>query len=55
MGGLAYEPNAPGVDSANSFDSPDCVKVVERPVEGTTYSFPAHSLTVLRLAQEAAS
>lgn len=55
VGGVAYELNAPGVDSVNSFDSPDCVKVVERPVEGNTYSFSAHSLTVLRLAQEPAS
>ena len=52
--GVAYELNAASVDSVNSFESPECVKVVERAVEQDTYSFPAHSLTLLRLTQEVA-
>ncbi len=48
-GGVAYELNAPSVDCSSWFDGPDEVRVVERPVNGVTYSFPAHSLTVLAL------
>jgi alpha-N-arabinofuranosidase len=48
-GGVAYELNAPSVDSCNSFEHPDEVRVVERSVSGASRSFPAHSLTVLRV------
>ena len=51
--GLAYEVNAPSVECFNSFEGPDEVSVVERPLEAAgadfTYRFPAHSLTVLKL------
>lgn len=51
--GVAYELSAPSVDCFNSFEAPNDVKVVERPLtvagQHLTYSFPAHSLTVLTL------
>ena len=54
--GIAYELNAPSVECSNGFDSPDEVRVVERPITGAgrhfTYTFPAHSLTLLTLAQK---
>ena len=47
------EVNGPTVDAVNSFEQPNAVDVVERDlsVRGSTftYSFPAHSVTVLRL------
>ena len=52
-GGAAFELNSSSVDSVNSFDAPDGVTVVRRPIEAgvndLTYSFPAHSLTLLTL------
>ena len=48
-GGVAYELNAPTVQCSNWFDAPNEVQVVERPVTSLTYSFPAHSLTLLTL------
>jgi alpha-N-arabinofuranosidase len=57
-GGSALELNAPSVETTNSFDCPDAVNVIERslPEIGPSfaYTFPAHSLTMLRLAQETA-
>ena len=50
----AYEVNAPDVDASNSFAAPDAVGVRERrlPVSGRRFdhTFPAHSLTVLKVA-----
>ncbi len=51
--GVAHELNSPGIDDSNSFDAPDEVKVVERTLTAAgsefSHTFPAHSLTVLRL------
>jgi len=53
--GAAYEVNGPNVHSENSFANPETVTVQQRPVELPStdqplrYTFPAHSLTVLRL------
>ncbi|WP_161978036.1 alpha-L-arabinofuranosidase C-terminal domain-containing protein [Dictyobacter kobayashii] len=51
--GLVYEVNAPDPASANSFEQPDAVIVQEHQLEledgNITYTFPAHSLTILRL------
>ena len=48
-----YEVNAPDVETVNSFEQPDAVKVQESKLESGgqsfTYTFPAHSLTVLCL------
>ena len=49
LAGVAYELNAPSVECSNWFGSPNEVTVRERPVRGGTYSFPAHSLTLLKL------
>jgi len=55
-GGSALELNAPSVETTNSFDCPAAVNVIERslPEIGPifAYTFPAHSLTLLRLVQE---
>jgi len=55
--GVAHELNAASVDSYNSVETPNEVKVVERRLNAGgpdfTYSFPAHSLTLLRLEPEA--
>lgn len=48
-GGVAYELNAPTVDCSNWFDGSNEVRVAKRPLNGLTYAFPAHSLTVLVL------
>ncbi len=53
--GAAYEVNGPDVRGENSFASPETVTAQQRPVElpdadqPLRYTFPAHSLTVLRL------
>jgi alpha-N-arabinofuranosidase len=53
--GVVYEVNGPDVRSMNSFENPSVVTVQERPLEPVhigqplTYTFPAHSLTILRL------
>jgi alpha-N-arabinofuranosidase len=51
--GVAYQMNATSVESANSFDRPGDVGVLERPIRVTDqpfmYLFPAHSLTMLSL------
>jgi len=51
--GRAYELNAEEVSSANDFDSSDEVKIVEKAVNAVSnqfsYTFPAHSVTVLEL------
>jgi alpha-L-arabinofuranosidase len=52
-GGRGYEVNGPSVTATNSFAEPDLVSVRERAVDdnGATirYSFPPHSVSVLRL------
>jgi alpha-L-arabinofuranosidase len=47
---LAYEVNGPDTYARNSFDAPDTVTVRPREVGGPLeeYTFPAHSVTVLR-------
>jgi hypothetical protein len=44
------------VGTTNSFDSPEAVTVstgtIEKFTSGTTYTFPAHSLTVLTFRAE---
>jgi alpha-N-arabinofuranosidase len=49
---VAYEINGPAPDVVNSFEQPDAIGVQEHSlnVEGHsfTYTFPAHSLTILR-------
>jgi len=51
--GRVYELNAEEFSSANDFDSPDKVKIVEKAVKDVSnefsYTFPAHSVTVLEL------
>ncbi|MEM2936143.1 MAG: alpha-L-arabinofuranosidase C-terminal domain-containing protein [Candidatus Bathyarchaeia archaeon] len=51
--GRVYELNAEEVSSANDFDSPDKVKIVEKAINDVSnqfgYTFPAHSVTVLEL------
>jgi alpha-N-arabinofuranosidase len=51
--GVAYEVNGAAPEVVNSFERPDAVGVSETRLEfaegALTYSFPAHSLTVLRL------
>jgi alpha-N-arabinofuranosidase len=53
--GVAYEVNGPQPESQNSFALPDLVAIQECPVELSSterilsYTFPAHSLTMLRL------
>lgn len=53
VNGAAYEINASTVGAMNSVEAPEAVTVAERGAttvgSGSTYSFPAHSLTVLRL------
>ena len=53
LGGVAYEINADTVNTVNTVEAPDGITVVERGGvnlgPGSTYRFPAHSLTVLRL------
>lgn len=52
-GGVAYEVNGSHPELVNSFEQPHAVDVQERRLDLTgqniTYTFPAHSLTVLRL------
>lgn len=52
--GVAYEINAGSVDTVNSIEAPQAVTVAERGAislgSSSIYRFPAHSLTVLRLA-----
>ncbi|GHO83955.1 alpha-N-arabinofuranosidase [Dictyobacter formicarum] len=54
--GQVYEVNATDPSSTNSFEQPDAVIVQERQLEleggNLTYTFPAHSLTILRLHME---
>jgi alpha-N-arabinofuranosidase len=54
--GVAYEVNGADVKATNSFEAPENVSVVERRlgVEGAVleHTFPAHSVTVLRLEVE---
>jgi alpha-L-arabinofuranosidase len=49
----ACEVNAAHPGATNSFDHPDAVKVEERSVAGDgsgfEYTFPAHSITILRI------
>lgn len=48
--GIVYELNAPTVDCSNWFDAAKEVGVVERHLDGAArYTFPAHSLTLLKL------
>jgi alpha-N-arabinofuranosidase len=50
-GGTAHEVNAADLGAGNSFDSPNAVSVIERPIaasgHGWKYLFPAHSVSVL--------
>ncbi|HXR65256.1 MAG TPA: alpha-L-arabinofuranosidase C-terminal domain-containing protein [Ktedonobacteraceae bacterium] len=52
--GIAYEVNGPQPESQNSFAQPAVVATQERPLnlnqdgQALTYTFPAHSLTILR-------
>jgi len=52
--GVAYEINAGSVDTVNSVEAPRAITVAERGAislgSSSIYRFPAHSLTVLRLA-----
>jgi alpha-L-arabinofuranosidase len=52
-GGTVYEINGPTVDTVNSFENPQAITVVERRLElggkSFVYTFPAHSVTLLRL------
>jgi alpha-N-arabinofuranosidase len=52
-GGQVFEVNGPDVSSTNSFVQPDVVAIRKRPLEASsgsfTYSFPAHSVTVMRI------
>ncbi|GCE09794.1 alpha-N-arabinofuranosidase [Dictyobacter aurantiacus] len=54
--GRIYQVNATDPNTSNSFEHPDAVTVQERQLEladgNLTYTFPAHSLTVLRLHAE---
>ncbi|GLV53572.1 alpha-N-arabinofuranosidase [Dictyobacter sp. S3.2.2.5] len=54
--GRLYQVNATDPNTSNSFEQPDAVTVQERQLElangALTYTFPAHSLTVLRLHVE---
>jgi alpha-N-arabinofuranosidase len=51
--GKVHELNAHNVSSANDFDSPDNVKIIEKNISTAAkrfnYTFPAHSVTVLEL------
>ncbi len=48
-----YELNAPEVKTANDFDEPDNVKIAEKNFSDAgshfTYTFPAHSITIIEL------
>ena len=50
-----YEINGPSVDAENSFDAPDTVGIVEKKLENAggvfSYSFPAHSITLIKLGK----
>ena len=52
----SYEVNAAEVSAANTPEHPDIVGIVKRPVTTTgshlSYTFPAHSLTVLRMERD---
>ncbi|MBI5116141.1 alpha-N-arabinofuranosidase [Candidatus Poribacteria bacterium] len=53
--GVVYEINGVAAEAENSFDEPDKVKTVEKPLRGVsskfTYSFPAHSVTLIELTR----
>ena len=53
---MAWEVNGPDVTTANSFETPSAVDVRARRLDGRgatlEHTFPAHSVTVLRLETE---
>ena len=55
-GAKIYELNGPDVLAANDFDSPDVVKITEKPLEDAkaafTYPFPAHSASIIEFELE---
>ncbi len=54
--GKAYEINGASIDARNDFDSPDTIVTVERPLieigREFSYTFPAHSITLLRIRSD---